>query len=88
MSNGKSMELIKHKHTFASYMQRVDVMRKEEANQGWYAAALLEVKKKWDLEDGEEMGGETAARVACPRLKSALRGGTPKYAALHQIRDP
>ena len=34
LSNGKSMELIKHKHTFASYMQRVDVMCKEEANQG------------------------------------------------------
>ena len=62
------MELIKHKHAFASYMQRVDVMCKEEANQGQYAVAWLDVKKKWDLEDSEEMGGGDGSKSSLSGL--------------------
>jgi hypothetical protein len=57
LGGGQSMELIKHKHTFEEYLKRVNTMRLQEANLGWYAAAWLDVKKKWDL-DREEIGGD------------------------------
>jgi hypothetical protein len=57
LGGGESMELIKHKHTFEEYLKRVHTMRLEEANLGWYAAAWLDVKKKWDL-DHDDIGGD------------------------------
>jgi hypothetical protein len=55
LGGGQSMELIKHKHTFEEYINKVNTMRLQEADLGWYAAAWLDVKKKWDL-DRDEIG--------------------------------
>ena len=64
LGGGQSMELIKHKHTFEEYIKKVNTMRLQEADLGWYAAAWLDVKKKWDLDRAEIAGDGSESHLS------------------------